>query len=166
MIKRKDIVIIISAVVATVILILVLVNLPGKGLLFYYPDRDYNVLHHERRNVEFKKDDYDFVNQLIHRYLLGPIRYDLTLDLNQDTLLLNVWTVNIEDKPKAVIMNLGGNFSNDVYLNNETYYWMIEGLKKTLHENTQMEELYILSYGEDEEILIGDYNIGYPIHIQ
>lgn len=164
--KKKDTVIIVSAIVSVVILLIVILSLPGKGLSFYYPDRDFDELHREKRQVEFRKDDFDYENQLVDRYLLGPIRYDLTLGIDQDTLLLNVWTVDMEDKPKALIMNFGGNFSNDVYVENEIYAWMIKGLIKTLQVNTDIEEIFILSYGEDREILIGDYNIGYPIHVR
>jgi hypothetical protein len=91
----------------------------------------------------------------------------MRLSIDSDTLVRNVFVVKGDARNKeSVIIDFGGNFSNNIIINNETYYWMIKGLVRTLKANSQVQSVIILGYGKRMDTFLGDYNISYPIVVE
>ncbi len=162
--KHKGVLSVVIGFVGIAVIAAVVVITKMESHRFYYPDRNYQKLRAEWRDLRLESYGRTYEEMLVREYLLGPVDYRLRLDIDPDTLVLNVWLVNSnQHNQQAVIVNFGGDFSNNVVFNNESYGWMVKGLLKTLRANTQVKSLYILAYGKRQNTYLGDYNIDYPI---
>lgn len=133
---------------------------------FFYPDRNYAKLRSEWRGIRLVEPGTPQMELLVREYLLGPLDYRMMMNIDPDTRVLNVWYVKGDDHDKeAVFVNFGGNFSNNIVFNNESYGWMVKGLLKTLKVNTGVKRLYIMAYGKMQQLYLGDYDIYYPIRV-
>lgn len=139
----------------------------SQKVTFYYPDWEYETIVEERRILRDPGLGEKYVANLVEQYLLGPLAYGMKLNIAADVIVEDVWYVEENDGGiPAVIINFSGELSNDIVENNETYGWMIIGLQKTLKENTDAEEIYILQEGEFTDYFAGDFSLAYPVKVR
>lgn len=136
-----------------------------KKAKFYYPDISYTRLMSEARYIDYDLSMEMYEVELVKEYLLGPLDYYLRLNIGGDILAKNVWLVeSSKDKGKQIIViNFDKSLSVVTKEYNWNFEWMIDGLLRTLKENTRVRSVFILEEGRRKKINVGKWNLLYPI---
>ncbi|URA10004.1 hypothetical protein [Thermospira aquatica] len=137
---------------------------PPKVKMIYYSPKRQKIVDKQVLSVSaFKQYGRDAA--LVRQYFEGPLSYPPEIWF-LDAKVKSVWVVPPK-KPVHLVMNFSKDFLTDVQRHPLLVERWLEGLFATLGENgSPIEKCSILVEGSYERVLVGRWNLFYPIKVR